>query len=159
MSERVIIVEVAPSLNKHDEQYSLEEKIDLAESKIEGLLVEMSSLNQEMHKLYRKAKNLEKSNERFEEVLFKSQQKGASRRAMLSGLETLKEGVKTCLESKEQLLHMDLKSLKLQKELREWEFYREGLKTSQEEMRFDEWMRREESLPYQDWKKSTYSRE
>ncbi|KAG5745061.1 hypothetical protein H9Q72_014003 [Fusarium xylarioides] len=134
MSERqIIVVEVAPSINQH----SLEKKIDRADSKIEDLR--------------------EKSNDKFEDVLYR--EKWASRRAVLSGFETLKQGEKTVLENEEQLLEMDLKSLELRKELREWEVYREELKASQEEMRFDEWMRREEGLAYEDWKKSTYSRE
>ncbi|KAF4430466.1 hypothetical protein FACUT_8832 [Fusarium acutatum] len=154
---QVIVVEVAPAPNEHDEPHSLEGKIDFADSIVEGLRGEMSSLNQEIHKLDRKTKKLKKSNERFEEVLFRSQQKGASRRAVLSGVETLKQGEKTFLENEKQLVEMDLKSLELQKGLWEWEVYREGLKTSQEEMRFDEWMRREEGLGYEDWKKTKYS--
>ncbi|KAF5582240.1 hypothetical protein FPCIR_9672 [Fusarium pseudocircinatum] len=149
---QVIVVEVAASLNEHYEHLSLEEKIDRADSKIEGLRGEMSSLNQEIRELDRKTRKLEKSNDKFEDALFRLE--WASRKAILSGFETLKQGEKTLLENEKQLLEMDRKSLELRKELREWEVYREGLKTSQEEVRFDEWMRREEGLPYEDWKKT-----
>ncbi|KAF4503597.1 hypothetical protein FAGAP_146 [Fusarium agapanthi] len=154
MSERkVIVVEVASSLKEDDEQHSLEEQIDLAESRIEDLRDEMKELDERTHKLDRKTEKLKKSNERFEGVLNRAQHERASRRALLDGLEKLKQGEKTCLKNEKQLLKMDLKSLGLRKEMREWEVYREELKTSQEEMKFDEWMRREEGLRYEDWKK------
>jgi len=157
--QQIIVVEVDPSLNEHDEQQCLEKSIDHAESKIEDLRGEMSSLNKEIHKLERKTKKLAKSNERFEDVIFRAQHDGAPRSAVVSGLETLKQGEKTCSDNEKRLLEMDLKALELQKEMQEWEAVRDELKTSQEELKFDKWMRREEGLPYEDWKKSKYSRD
>ncbi|KAF5669370.1 hypothetical protein FCIRC_9313 [Fusarium circinatum] len=160
MSEQqVIVVEVDPSLNKHDEQYSLKKKIELAESKIEDLRDEIRELDERTHKLDQKTEKLKRSNERFGGVLDRAQHERASRRALLDGLEKLKQGEKTCLQNEKQLLKMDLKSLGLRKEMREWEVYRDELKTSQEEMKFDEWMGREEGLRYEDWKNSKYSRD
>ncbi|KAF5559350.1 hypothetical protein FNAPI_4794 [Fusarium napiforme] len=156
-ARQVIIVEVAPSPNEHYKHLSLEEKIDRADSRIEDLRSEMGTLDQEIHKLDRKTKKLENSNDRFEDVLYREE--WASRKAVLNGFQTLEQGEKTVLKNEKRLLEMDLKSLKLRKELREWEVYREGLKNSQEEVRFDEWMRREERLAYEDWKKSKYTRD
>ncbi|KAF5552906.1 hypothetical protein FMEXI_2687 [Fusarium mexicanum] len=160
MSERlVIVVEVDPSLKDHDKQHSLEEKIELAESRIEDLRDEIRELDERTHKLDRKTEKLMRSNERFGGVLDRAQHERASRRALLDGIEKLKQGEKTCLKNEKQLLQMDLKSLGLRKEKREWEVYREELKTSQEKMKFDKWMGREEGLRYEDWKKSKYSRD
>ncbi|KAF5655402.1 hypothetical protein F25303_623 [Fusarium sp. NRRL 25303] len=157
--QRVIVVEVTPPREEHDEQHFLEKEIDLAENKIERLQGKKDRLNERIGKLEQKTKSLAKSNERFEEVLDRSQQEGASRRAWETGLETLKQSRQTCLENEKTLLQLDLESLGLLKKMREWELYREKLKTRQEEMRFEEWMRREEGLQYEDWKKSKYSRD
>ncbi|KAF5242495.1 hypothetical protein FANTH_8661 [Fusarium anthophilum] len=155
MSERlVIVVEVDPSLKEHDKQHSLEEKIELAESRIEDLRGEIRELDERTHKLDRQTEKLKRSNERFGGVLDRAQHERASRRALLDGLEKLKQSEKTCLKNEKQLLEMDLKSLGIRKEKREWEVYREELKTSQEEIKFGEWMGREEGLRYEDWKKS-----
>lgn len=155
--QRVIVVEVTPPREKNDEQHYLEKEIDLAEDKIERLQDEKDRLNKRIGKLDQKTKNLTKSNERFEEVLDRSQQEGASRRALKTGLESLKQSRETCLENEKTLLELDLEALGLLKKIREWEVYREKLKTRQEEMRFEEWMSREEGLRYEDWKKSKYS--
>ncbi|CVL08221.1 hypothetical protein FPRO06_12688 [Fusarium proliferatum] len=157
--QRVIIVEVTPPREEHDEQHFLEKEIDLAESKIERLQDKKDRLNERIGKLDHKTKSLTKSNERFEEVLDRSQQEGASRRVLETGLESLKQSRETCLENEKTLLELDLEALGILKKIREWEVYREKLETRQEEMRFEEWMRREEGLRYQDWRKSKYSRD
>ncbi|KAF5649410.1 hypothetical protein F52700_684 [Fusarium sp. NRRL 52700] len=160
MPERhVIVVEIAPSLNGHDEQHSLQEKIGLAERRIEGLRDEMEKLDQRTRGLAQKTKQLTMSNGRFEKVLDREQQQGASRIALMDGLKTLKKGEETCLKNEKKMLEMDRKSLDLRIATREWELYRDELKASQEEMKFDAWMRREEGLRYENWKKSKYSRD
>ncbi|SCO09012.1 uncharacterized protein FFNC_15086 [Fusarium fujikuroi] len=157
--QRVIIVEVTPPREEHDAQHFLQKEIDLAESKIDRLQDKKDRLNERIGKLDHKTKSLTKSNERFEEVLDRSQQEGASRRVLETGLESLKQSRETCLENEKTLLKLNLETLGLLKKIREWEVYREKLKTRQEEMRFEEWMSREEGLRYEDWKKSKYSRD
>jgi chromosome segregation ATPase len=152
---RVIVVEVTSSPQEYDERGAVEKEIDHVEAKIEGLQEDMERLDKRIGKLDRKTEKLNKSNKKFKRVI-ESKQDGASREAVESGLQTLKEGKDRCSKNEKTLAELEYKMQSLGMKIRDWQKYREALKSRQEEMRYDTWMRCEESLSWEEWKRSTY---